>query len=101
MPRSQQNPLLFTQNPILDLALDNVEEIKIEEILLILPVKIKEKVMTIAQKLVSEGIEKGEYKNTIKVILNGYKAGVSIKILATLTNLSESEVIEIIQKYKK
>ena len=70
---------------------------KVEEAIKELPPVIKNKVMTAYETL----IQQGEYKNTVKVILNGYKAGLSIKILATLTNLSESEVIEIIQKHRK
>ena len=81
--------------------MDNVEEIKVEEILLILPVKLKSKVMTLAQQLVSKGIKKGENKKTIEVILNGYNAGVPVNILAIQTNLPESEVKKIIQKYQK
>ena len=73
--------------------MDNVEEIKVEEILLILPVKLKSKVMTLAQQLVMEG--------KIEVILNGYDEGASIDFLAKITKLPIEEVKKIIQKYQK
>ena len=57
--------------------------------------------MTLAQQLVSKGIKKGEYKNKVEVILNGYNVGVPVNILAIQTNLPESEVKKSIQKYQK
>jgi predicted transposase YdaD len=83
---------------------DNIEEIKIQEILLILPVKIKEEVMTIAQKLkkegIKEGIKEGEYRAKVKTIINGYKKGLSIDILSALSDLNQEDVKKIIDEHK-
>ena len=40
----------------------------------------------------------GEKKSDIKVILNGYQEGLSVELLASLTELSVRQVQEIIQR---
>jgi len=51
------------------------------------------------KKGIEQGIEKGEYRKSIKVILTGHKAGVPINILALQTGLSEEEVERIIKEH--
>ena len=40
----------------------------------------------------------GETKTNLKVILNGYKTGLSVAVLATVTELPEKQVLAILQK---
>jgi len=87
---------LFMELLVIMFKVSQVDEKLLLKSLKELPSKTKSKIMTLYQRIE----QKGEYKTKIQVILNGHKAGVSIKILATLTNLSEAEVIDIIQKYQ-
>ena len=92
---------LFMDLLVIIFKVSQVDEELLMKSLKELPSHTKSKIMTLYQSIEQKGIQKGEHRKNINVILNGYKAGVSIKVLATLTNLSESEVIEIIQKYRK
>ena len=84
-------------------SLQLLNEEKVEKTIKELPLTLKKEVMTAYEALIKkgfeQGLEQGEYKNSIKVILNGHKAGVPIKILALLTNLSEEEVERIIKEH--
>ena len=88
---------LFTDLLVIIFKISQVDEGLLMKSLKELPSQTKSKIMTLYQSIE----QKGEHKKTIEVILNGYKAGISIKLLAIQTNLSESEIIEIIQKYNK
>ena len=48
--------------------------------------------------LYQQGIEKGLEKNQEKVILTGWKEGLSLKLLSTITGLSQKKVKAIIRK---
>ncbi|MEY4936335.1 MAG: hypothetical protein RIS64_2694 [Bacteroidota bacterium] len=48
-----------------------------------------------------DGEIQGEKKSAIKVILNGYEKGLSVELLASLTELPMKQVHEIIQKGQK
>ena len=100
-------------------SLQLVDKEKIKKVLNELPPVIKNKVMSAYEALIEEGYQKGiekgikkgirkgykkgkeegEYEKSIKVILNGHKAGVPINILALLTNLPEEEVKRIIKEH--
>ncbi|MFQ3576065.1 MAG: hypothetical protein SNJ77_06480, partial [Cytophagales bacterium] len=65
---------------------------------------LKDEIMSTYDIILNEGIEKGRQEGTkakeVEVVLNGYKNGLSIPILANITQLSENEVIEIIENAK-
>jgi len=50
---------------------------------------------------VGKGIEIGKNSFKIETIIRGYRNGVSIDLLALLTNTTEKEVREIIDKYNR
>ncbi len=45
--------------------------------------------------------KKGELKGKIEVILNGYENNLSTPVLATITKISEQDVIRILKDNKK
>lgn len=49
------------------------------------------------QQGLQQGMQQGMIENKRTTVLNGYKEGLSIDLLARLTNLTEDEVLEIIQ----
>jgi predicted transposase/invertase (TIGR01784 family) len=51
------------------------------------------------KKGIEKVIEKGILEAKIEMILRGVANGCSVSILAVITNLSEKEVIDIIEKY--
>lgn len=47
------------------------------------------------------GIQKGELKKEIEVILNGFDNNISISILSNITQVSEEKVIKILKDFGK
>ena len=54
--------------------------------------------MSTYEMIAKKYIEQGEYRSRIKTIINGYNKGLSIDILAALTDLPEEEVRKIIKE---
>jgi predicted transposase/invertase (TIGR01784 family) len=52
------------------------------------------------QKGLAEGIEKGIAKEKEEIIVNSFKNNLSIEIISSITRLSQSDIISILQKYK-
>jgi predicted transposase/invertase (TIGR01784 family) len=53
------------------------------------------------RKGMKKGIEQGKYHKQIEIILKGFAKGLSIQFLAELSELSEEEVIRIIESHKQ
>ncbi len=99
----------------------DIEEKSLSQAIELIPKNIKETLMTTYQRIierskkegVEEGIEKGREEgiekgreegieeSVIKVILSGYENGIDLKLLSNITNRTEDEVREILQKNKK
>ncbi len=66
-----------------------------------LPSKIKNEIMSTYDMILDEGLQKGLQKGLKeglqKVVVNGYQKGLSIELLASMTELSKEEVIEILK----
>lgn len=79
-------------------SLEIVKLKKVESILEKLPITLKKEVMTAYDTLIERGIKEGSTKKTIKVILNGYKKGLTIEFLSEITELSIDEVKQILKE---
>ncbi len=67
--------------------------------------EVKGEIMTTYEQLIEqgriEGIEEGEKKGKSEVILNGYNNGLDIVMLSNITQLTQEEVIQILQEHRK
>lgn len=52
------------------------------------------------KSLISDAEKRGDYKRVVSVIVNGISNGLRISSLAAITNLSEEEVLKIIEEHK-
>ncbi len=53
--------------------------------------------MSTYDMILDEGLQKGLKEGLQKVVVNGYQKGLSIELLASMTELSKEEVIEILK----
>ncbi|HHH53217.1 MAG TPA: Rpn family recombination-promoting nuclease/putative transposase [Bacteroidetes bacterium] len=79
-------------------SLEIVKLKKVELILEELPKTLKKEVMTAYDTLIERGMQEGSTKKAIKVILNGYKKGLTIEFLSEITEIPIDEVKEILKK---
>ena len=64
----------------------------------IIPTDIKENLMTTYTWMKEEGRQEGIKEVKTKVILKGFEEGLNIKILANITNLTEQQVLQILNE---
>lgn len=103
------------------LKITKVEVEVIEQIIESIPPRAKENIMTTYAKLIQKtkqegeqigiqigmekgeqiGMQKGKIEGKIEVILSSHKQGLSVSLIANITNMDEKQVLDVLKEHKK
>jgi predicted transposase/invertase (TIGR01784 family) len=93
------------------LTVSDIPKEEVKSVIAALPKPYNDHIMSTYEAIKQEGIEKGEQigiqkgeqigiqKKEVEVVLNSFKNGIEISLIANITNLSENEVTEILKKH--
>jgi NACalpha-BTF3-like transcription factor len=91
---------------VYQLTLSDIPKEEVKSVIAALPKPYNDHIMSTYEAIKQEGIEKGEQigiqkgknEEKVKVVVNSFKNGIDISLIANITNLSEDKVIMILKE---